>query len=375
MEGSLDQHEYLADRVKLAAYEAALTKAVQPGHVILDLGCGSGVLGLMALRAGAERAYFIDHGSVIEVARRTVTEAGFGERAEFFEASSFEVEIPERLDLVVCDHVGYFGFDYGVLEVFADARRRFLKPDGILVPSSLDIYLSPVESEQCRKHVHKWTDGSIPEQFGWLSEMAANTKYPVNLDGDSLLAHGALLTTLNLGQEESPFHSWNAEFVCLRDGLLDGVAGWFDACLFDDVRMTNSPSAAERLTRPEAFFPLENPVAVSAGESIKATVMARPEDNVIGWVIELPASGQRFALNTFNGMTLDREAIVRADPGRIAGINQRGRARQVVLSYCDGKRTIGEVQKIVLDEHPDLFPSIDATKSFVTRVLSCDTSE
>ena len=84
MSDPLEEHfGYLADKVKIDRYEAAIGKVVRPGHVVLDLGCGSGLLGLMALRAGAAKVLFVEEGAVIEMARRTVEKAGFGDRAEF----------------------------------------------------------------------------------------------------------------------------------------------------------------------------------------------------------------------------------------------------------------------------------------------------
>ena len=56
----LDEHYgYLADPVKRERYRAAIEQAVRPGHIVMDLGCGSGLLGLMALRAGASQVLFV----------------------------------------------------------------------------------------------------------------------------------------------------------------------------------------------------------------------------------------------------------------------------------------------------------------------------
>jgi hypothetical protein len=46
-----------------------------------------------------------------------------------------------------------------------------------------------------------------------------------------------------------------------------------------------------------------------------------------------------------------------------------------VLSYCDGKRTVGEVRALVERDHPALFPSRHALSAFITRVLAWDTGE
>ncbi len=376
MAKTLDEHYgYLSDRVKLEQYQAAISRLVRPEHVVLDLGCGSGLLGLMALRAGAAKVLFVEEAAIIEVARQTVAEAGFANRAEFFKTNSFELTLPEQVDVVICDHVGYFGFDYGILDLLADAKQRFLKPDGIVVPAQIELKLAPVESTACRKLVGQWRDGSVPDEYGWLGTAAANTKHATQFEREELLADEETLATLELGVEAPPFLSWSVEFNCARGGTLDGVAGWFDCRLIDDIRMTNSPVAEDHLDRSQAFFPLDAPVAVTAGERVQVTVMARHQDHVIAWIIELPDAGMRFTHTTFNGLLLDSEALTRAQQDRVAELNDRGRARQVVLSYCDGQRTVAEIQEIVRREHPDLFPSAQAMSSFVSQVLASDTSE
>ena len=139
--------------------------------------------------------------------------------------------------------------------------------------------------------------------------------------------------------------------------------------------MTNSPAAAVSIERPQAFLPLDAPVPVRKGERISVTIMARPLDNVIGWDVELPGAGKRFRQSTFNGLLLDGAALVRARPDRTARINDKGRARQIILSYCDGERTIAEVQSLVERDHSELFPSKQAAASFIMQVLAWDTSE
>ena len=73
MSRALNEHYgYLVDRVKRERYQAAIDRLVRPGQVVMDLGCGSGVLGLMALRAGAAEVFFVEEHGLIEVARQTV---------------------------------------------------------------------------------------------------------------------------------------------------------------------------------------------------------------------------------------------------------------------------------------------------------------
>lgn len=318
MPDPLDEHySYLSDRTKVDRYEAAISRLVRPGQVVLDLGCGSGLLGLMALRAGATKVYFVDSGPVIEMARRVVHQAGFGDRAIFLQAVSFGLELPERADVVLCDHVGYFGFDYDILKLLADAHGRFLKPDGQLVPRQIDLKLAPVESSACRLLVQRWRDGSVPPEFGWVAASAANLKHAVTLEPTDLLAAPATLASLELGRDAADFFTCHAGFDLTRDATLDGVAGWFDCVLHDEIRITNAPGADDRLERPQAFLPLEHPVAIRAGQRVEVTVMARPHDHVIAWTVNLPGTGRQFSQSTFFGLEL--ESALRRMSGSVAG--------------------------------------------------------
>lgn len=374
MADPLDEHYgYLSDRLKVDRYRAAIERAVRPGHVVMDLGCGSGLLGLMALRAGAEKVLFVEEGAIIEVAQRTVVEAGFGDRAEFLHVNSFELEPPEVVDVVLCDHVGYFGFDYNVLALLADAKQRFLKPGGVIIPAEIGLSLAPVETATGREQVARWRDGSVPDEYAWVGTSAANSKLPLDLEGENVLADPASLGTLELGADDDAYLNWSADFDCTRDGTLDGLLGWFDCRLYDDISMTNSPTASDHIDRPQAFLPLEEPVVVRKSETLQATIMARPADHILAWTVTL--RDRQFSLTTFNGLLLDGEALERSRPDRVARLNDRGRAYQVVLSYCDGKRTVGEIEALVRAEHPRLFPSARATEQFVRRVLAWSSSE
>jgi len=329
----------------------------------------------MALRAGAKKVLFVEEGSVIEVARQTVAKAGFSERAEFLQINSFELALAERADVVVCDHVGYFGFDYGILGLLSDAKKRLVKPGGIIIPTEIELRIGLVASKVCRDLVGKWRDGSVPEEYSWVGKAAANSKHSVDLRQQDLITASEKLATLELGSDVPPYLSWTAEFSCERDGLIDGIAGWFDCRLFDDVHMSNSPESSSCLSRPQAYLPLDEPLAVRAGDRVRLTIMARPEDEIIAWLVELPDTGKRFSHTTFNGLLLDENSLNRSRPDRLAKLSERGRARQVILSYCDGQRTIADVEELVIRDDAGLFPSPHATSWFVNTVLRWDTSE
>ena len=183
-----------------------------------------------------------------------------------------------------------------------------------------------------------------------------------------LLRH-AVLGDIDLHADNPEFFSWNAELRIERDGLMHGLAGWFECDLAEGVWMTNSPLAEAPIRRPQAFLPIDEAVKVKAGDTVRATVMARPADHLIAWVVEFPASGQRFAHSTWQGQLLTPAQLMQRNPAHVPHLGRRGQATATVLGYCDGRRTVAEIEQAVLRDHPDLFPSAGEISGFVARIL------
>jgi len=374
MSSVLGEHlGYLALSKRLDLYRAATEKVVRPGGRVVDAGCGTGVLGLLCLQAGAAHVYAIDSTAAIELAREALTRAGWAGKVDFFRASTFQVDLPERVDVIICDHVGHFGFDYGLIDMLADARSRFLKPGGTLIPGRLKLYVGAVESQQCSALAEAWRAPGIPPEFHWVRQHSVNAKHTVNLQRSELLTDPAELCCIDLHVDNPDFYSWAVQLTVQRDGALHGLAGWFDCELARGVWMTNSPQSADRIDRPQAFLPIGEALPVRAGDRIDVTVMARPADPVLAWKLAHPSSGRQFSHSTWQGDILDRERLARGRPEHVPRVSRAAHARTVVLGYCDGRRSVAQIQAAVVRDHPALFPTRDEIVRFVASTLSRDT--
>lgn len=370
----LEEHRsYVADAARIERFRSAVARVVMRGSLVADLGCGTGILGLLCLEAGAARVYAIDSTSMLDVARQTLTGAGYGDRTVFIRGHSRRITLPERVDLVICDHVGFFGFDYGIVHTLQDARMRFLKPDGRLIPTRIRLMIGAVESPECRIKVDGWRSPKVPPEFHWLQARSVNAKHPVELGRETLLGAPAVIGEIDLHADNPEFFRWSAELRATRDGMLHGLGGWFDCELAPDVWMTNSPLVDARIDRSQVFLPIEEGVPLRAGDSVKVTIMARPADDLLAWVVDVPSAGRRVSHSTWQGSELTPEALASSRVDRIPHLSREGRARMTVLRYCDGKRTASEIEQCVQREHPDLFPSAKEIAHFVALVLARDT--
>ena len=371
---ALEEHwGYVADPVRLERFRRSIGSVVRPGDLVADLGCGSGVLTLLSLQAAAGRVYAIDNSRMLAVARESIARCGFGDRVSFIQGRSQKVELPERVDVVLCDHVGWFGFDYDILALLADARRRFLKSDGVVIPGVIELKLAAVESEACRAVAERWSDADVPAAYRWLRHSSINSKHSVELETRELLSPPADLGALALRDDQPDYLSWSANLRVERDGEVHGLGGWFDCELAAGVRMTNSPLATDRIDRPQVFLPIDAPLRVTAGDSLNVTITARPADHLLGWSVAVPTTGQRFSHSTWQGMVLASDDLVRATPDRVPRPSAEAAARAVVLGYCDGTRSVRDIEHAVLRDHPSLFPSRAEISLFVVQVLGRDT--
>jgi SAM-dependent methyltransferase len=370
----LEEHlSYVSDERKIAVFKRAIDAVITGSSVVADVGCGVGVLGLLCLQAGAQRIYGIDSTAILDVAQRSFEQAGLASKVRFIRGNSRSVALPEPVDLIVCDHVGYFGFDYDIVHLLQDARRRFLKPGGKIIPSHLRLMIGVGQSESHRAKYDDWRSSRVPCEFAWVRTLAVNAKHKAFLNREDILSEPAILGEIDLTVENPDFFSWSADVTIARDSTAHGLAGWFDCTLAPGVTMTNSPLSSDAIRRPQAFLPIERAVAVKAGDSVKVTVMCRPADSVLSWTAEFPRTGDRLSHSTWQGMLVAPQDLMRSHASRIPRISRDGMARQKVLGLCDGLRTAKEIEEQVQRDFPALFPSLDEIARFVAQTLAENT--
>ena len=370
----LDEHrEYLIDRVRVSAFERAISEVVRPGDVVLDLGSGTGILGLFALKAGASRVYAIDSSGLTQLAREIFAANGFADRAVCIKGLSTRVELPEKVNVIIGDLIGRFGFDGGLVEYFADARHRMARPHVRTIPSRVDLYSVPVEAPQTWDEVDFWKDSPAGFNFDRAYNIAVNTGHPVKYRPDQILGVPEVIATIDVTRGSDPILEGEAASVVRRSGTMHGIAGWFEATLSPSVTMSNSPLREDIINRRAVFFPIDPPTAVSAGDSVRVKMRISPADTLVNWRVELAdragAVRKKFSHSTFLGMLLCPEDLVKSRPDYVPKLTSWGMARRSVVNLCDGKRTIAEIEREVYELHRDLFASPGEASAFVHEVM------
>ena len=370
----LDEHRlYLADTARLDAFDAALRATIQPDDVVLDLASGTGILGLLACQAGAGRVYAIEAGGIVELARELARANGFGDRIVAIHDLASRVTLPEQVDVIVTDGAGRFGFDAGIIEILSDARARFLKPGGRVIPRTVTLSIAPVDTREPSEHVAFWSQPLRGLSMDPATLIARNTGYPRHIQRDEFVAPPAELVTFDPGVATRSF-SGRAEFVVERASTVYGIGGWFSADLAPGVTLTNAPGAPNRINRRNVFLPLREPAPVSPGDVMRVSIFIQPAQLIVRWRVELASADGTLRhatdASTFEGMLIPRENVAHTRPGFQPRLTPAGRARKTVLDLCDGVRTLSEIESELLERHRELFADGADAAVFVAEVVT-----
>jgi protein arginine N-methyltransferase 1 len=276
----------LTDSVRTSSLQRAIESTVKQGDTVVDLGCGTGLLSYFACRAGARKVYAIEMNGIIDVARKISTANGFADRIVFINGMSTEVALPELADVIVTETVGNFGLEEGILTWMRDAKDRFLKPDGAIIPRTMQVFIAPVEHPGVYKRIDAW--GTIPGDldFSPARTMAANNVHWVTLQPENLLATPASLLSFDFARLGTNQVVGTAAIDIERDGIMHGLGGWFSLELAADLELTNAPpSRTPNWTH--AVFPFERPVPVLRGDRIDVRFLCPPNSTAMNWRTEL----------------------------------------------------------------------------------------
>ena len=141
---------------------------------MLDVGAGSGILSLFAAQAGATRVYAVERTTVAVLAQDLAEANGFGEVIDVIQGDLMDIDLPEKVDVIVSEWLGGFGIDEGMLVPVIVARDRFLKPGGVMIPGSVTAWTGLVHDQYLRDTVDFLRDEPYGLDLGLLGETTIN---------------------------------------------------------------------------------------------------------------------------------------------------------------------------------------------------------
>ena len=151
----------LKDRIRTLSYRDSMIQNPQlfKGKVVLDVGCGTGILSMFAANAGAQHVYALDCSAIVEHAKEIIEENGFQSRITVIRGKVEDITLPvEKVDIIISEWMGYCLLYENMLETVIFARDKWLAPGGLMFPDKANMFMVGIEDSQYRMSKIDWWD-------------------------------------------------------------------------------------------------------------------------------------------------------------------------------------------------------------------------
>jgi len=245
----------LKDSQRNQAFHRALERSVTPGCSVLDIGSGSGIWAIIAAKLGAARVVAIEQEPLlIGLIKALALDNGVADRIEVILGEARQVQVTGKFDVVVSETIGHVIFDEQVVPIMLDARERFLKPGGVLIPGSVSLMAAPAHYDAGYKALPSGITGSF-EYFQALARnipVALCDKRSITFLGEpQKLAHVDLSTATSGPNLTELLARWEIADT----SRINCIFVWVEAELAHGVRMTTmeTPSWSGTVYRLKPF--------------------------------------------------------------------------------------------------------------------------
>ncbi|MHA1934768.1 MAG: 50S ribosomal protein L11 methyltransferase [Candidatus Thorarchaeota archaeon] len=243
----------LSHSSRLRKFEVAINNAVDEDSEVVDLGSGTGILALMAARAGAKKVTAIDiNAESMAYAKRAAKLNGLEDNIEFVHRHFADYRPAKKANVVICEMLSSMMLIEQQVPACIHAIEHILREDGILLPSSIDVYAVPVEFAAL------WNRFSVSNlQF---------PRVPQSIERGNArdLADLSLIHSIDFqGKDVSGMVEKELRFKIIENGEAHGLVGMFEATLEKGNKLTMSDGWRE------LFIPFEESKRVVNGNVLK----------------------------------------------------------------------------------------------------------
>jgi protein arginine N-methyltransferase 1 len=365
--------DMIGDVGRFDAYAKAIAKAVRPGDVVAEIGCGPGVFSFLACKGGARKVYAIDSADIVHFAAELAAANGLSEKITFIQSDSRKVELPERVNVIVSDIRGNLPlFDHAIAAI-EDARERFLAPGGVLIPQRDTLKLAAVDADEYYSGLTSpWSRRGQGLELASTLALVLNEQYGVRFQSGQLLTEpqtwGVLDYTASAGKQVAA----KLNFRVLRPGIAHGLCAWFETQLFDDCRYSSGPGGASKIYG-QVFLPWLEAVQVVEGQEIQVELHADlvGGDYIWRWETKINSGDgppRHFKQSTFQGANFAPHSLHRRAADFVPVLSEAGEAERWILQAMDGKTSLQEIAQEAAKRFPRHFTGSEEAFQRVTEL-------
>ncbi|KAJ2794089.1 Nuclear SAM-dependent mono-and asymmetric methyltransferase [Coemansia guatemalensis] len=275
--------EMLKDEVRTVSYRDAImkNKHIFQDKIVLDVGCGTGILSMFAAKAGAKHVIGVDMSNIIDKAKLIVEENGLADKVTLLKGKMEEVAMPyEQVDIIISEWMGYFLLYESMLDTVLLARDKYLAPSGKIFPDTATMIISTIEDGEYKEDKLNFWDDVYGFKMSCIKEAAMSEPLVDTVEARVINSSQCAFKTIDIltvTKEELAF-SVPFEISITRDDYVHAFISWFDiefrAC-HKPIRFSTGPFSKYTHWKQTVFY-TRNTLTVCKGDMIKGTISCAP---------------------------------------------------------------------------------------------------
>ena len=262
----------LGDEARNAAYDAAIRRAVKPGALVLDIGTGSGLLAMMAVRAGAGHVFACEAEPALAAKAREIVRAnGMDDRITIIPKRSLDLrvgqDLPRRVDVLISEIVDEVLLGEGIVRTLGHALSELVAEGAAAVPRTGVIYAMLVDSPALHQREHvRYAAGFDVSLFNEFSRYSCSAAELDRFDYHPL-SRPIEVFRFDFTRPGIVAESRSLRLPITARGTGHALVTWFDLLLDDQHAVSSSPrSPSSHWT--QVVHVCGNPPVVEVGDAV-----------------------------------------------------------------------------------------------------------
>jgi len=302
--------EMLKDEVRTLTYRNSMyhNKHLFKNKIVLDVGCGTGILSMFAAKAGAKAVYGVDMSGIVEQARIIVEKNGFEDKVKLIRGKIEEITLPvPKVDIIISEWMGYCLFYESMLDSVLFARDKWLAEDGLMFPDRATLYITAIEDRQYKDDKINWWDDVYGFDMSCIKKVALQEPLVDVVDRNQVCANSCLLKEIDIRtctKDDIPFDSpFTLKFK--RNDYCQALVTFFQiefSKCHQRVGFSTAPEAPYTHWKQTVFY-LEDYVTTMKDEEMFGVFRMKPNDRNkrdLDFEIEVDFQGQLCTVNEKN---------------------------------------------------------------------------
>ncbi|KAI9314563.1 S-adenosyl-L-methionine-dependent methyltransferase [Dichotomocladium elegans] len=275
--------EMLKDEVRTLSYRDAMfnNKHLFKDKIVLDVGCGTGILSMFAAKAGAKHVYGIDMSNIIHQAREIVKDNHLSDKVTLIQGKMEEVELPvKQVDIIISEWMGYFLLYESMLDTVLVARDKYLAPGGLLFPDRATMFIAGIEDGAYKEEKIEYWNNVYGFDYSSIKKLAIKEPLVDTVDGNAVVTNPFGFKQIDLATVKKEDLTFEAPFKITagRNDYIHAFIAWFDIGFthcHKPIWFSTGPQAKYTHWKQTVFYTPET-LTLNAGESIEGKLSCAP---------------------------------------------------------------------------------------------------